>query len=168
MITQSTNNIAMVEVWKNLLKISRRLPVWIYPMAEVLKNLNSFRSTFRTTKLLFDYTQIGKWKFTFRKTNYICYMMWTLGAIMWFWILKPQRPIGTFVTRVTLYDNTKKCDKACSLCTCTPSCTKDQTMYCGTCNRWFLSEKCFQNHLVLKLKGKVVCQWRQVCRNCSF
>jgi len=40
--------------------------------------------------------------------------------------------------------------------------------YCGTCNRYFLSEKCFQNLLVLKVKGKLVLQWRQVCRNCSF
>jgi hypothetical protein len=45
----------------------------------------------------------------------------------------------------TLYDNTHKCDKACYLCTATPPCTKDQKKYCGTCNRWFLSEKCFQN-----------------------
>ena len=31
-----------------------------------------------------------------------------------------------------------------------------------------LSEKCFQNHLTLKVKGNLVCQWRQVCGNCSF
>ena len=68
----------------------------------------------------------------------------------------------------TLYDFTHKCDKACSLCTTTPPCTKDESKYCGTCNRWFLSAKCFQNHFVLKVKGKLVCQWRQVCRNCSF
>ena len=36
-----------------------------------------------------------------------------------------------------------------------------------TCNRRFLSEKCFQNHLTLKVKGKLVCQWRQVCQKCS-
>jgi len=40
----------------------------------------------------------------------------------------------------TLYDNTHKCDKFCSLCTATPPCTKDQFNYCCTCNRWFLSE----------------------------
>jgi len=68
----------------------------------------------------------------------------------------------------TLYDKKHKCDKACSLCTATPPCTKDQSKYCGTCNRWFLSEKCFQNHLTLKVKSKLVCKWRQVCRNCSF
>ena len=68
----------------------------------------------------------------------------------------------------TLYDYTHKCDKVCSLCTATPPCTKDQAKYCATCNRWFLSEKCFQNHLILKVKGKLVCQWRQVCRNCSY
>jgi len=56
---------------------------------------------------------------------------------------------------------THKCDKACSLCTTTPPYTKDETKFCGTYNRWFLSEKCFQNHLVLKVKGKVVCQCRQ-------
>jgi hypothetical protein len=32
----------------------------------------------------------------------------------------------------------------------------------------FLSEKCFQNHVTLKVKGKLVCQWRHVCRNCSY
>jgi len=68
----------------------------------------------------------------------------------------------------TLYDFTHKCDKACSLCTTTPLCTKFQSKYCGTCNRWFLSEKCFRNNLTLKVKGKLVCQWRQVCRNCSY
>jgi len=68
------------------------------------------------------------------------------------------------VTHTTI----RKCDKVCSLCTATPPCTKDQSKYCGTCNRWFLSEKCFQNLLILKVKGKQVCQWRQVCRNCSY
>ena len=68
----------------------------------------------------------------------------------------------------TLYDFTHKCDKACSLGTTKPPCIKDETTYCVTCKRWFLSEKSFQNHLVLKVKGKIVCQWRHVCRNCSF
>jgi len=68
----------------------------------------------------------------------------------------------------TLYDFTHKFDKVCSLCTATPPCTKDQAMYCSTCNRWFLSEKCFQNPLTLKVKGKLVCQWRQICRNSIY
>jgi len=68
----------------------------------------------------------------------------------------------------TLYDHTHKCDKVCSLRTATPPCTKDQSNYCCTRNICFLSEKCFQNHLILKVKGKLVCQWRRVCRNCSY
>ena len=60
------------------------------------------------------------------------------------------------------------CDKVCFLCNATPPCTKDQNKYCSTCNRYFLSEKCFQNHITLKVKSKLVCQWRQVCRNCSY
>ena len=54
-----------------------------------------------------------------------------------------------------LYDFTHKCDKACSLCTATPPCTKDQTRYCATCNRQFLSEKCFQNPSTM---GQTTCQ----------
>jgi len=68
----------------------------------------------------------------------------------------------------TLYDKTHKYDQICSLCTATTPCTKDQAKYCGICNRRFLSEKCFKNHLTLKVKGKVVCQWREVCPNCSY
>ena len=68
----------------------------------------------------------------------------------------------------TLYDFEHKCEKVCSLCTATPPCTKDHTKYCATCNRWFLSQNCFQNHLTLKAKGKLVCQWREVWRNCSY
>ena len=26
----------------------------------------------------------------------------------------------------------------------------------------------FRNHLTLKMKGNLVCQWRQVCQNCSY
>ena len=59
----------------------------------------------------------------------------------------------------TLYDKKHKCDKVCYLCTATRSCIKDQTNRCDTCNRRFLTEKCFQNHLTLKLKGKLICQW---------
>ena len=47
----------------------------------------------------------------------------------------------------TLYDDTHKCDKVCSLCTPSPPCTKDQTKHCGTCNRQFLSQNFFWNHL---------------------
>jgi len=45
---------------------------------------------------------------------------------------------------------------------------KNWSAFCATCNLWFLSEICFQNHLTHKVKCKLVCQWREVCRNCSF
>jgi hypothetical protein len=67
-----------------------------------------------------------------------------------------------------LYDKTHTCNKACFLCTATPPCTKGHSKNCDTCNRSFLSEKCSRNHQTLKAKGKLVCQWRQVCRNCNF
>jgi len=41
-------------------------------------------------------------------------------------------------------------------------------MYCVTCNRSFLSDKCYQNHLTLTVKSKLVCECRPVCRNCSL
>jgi len=60
----------------------------------------------------------------------------------------------------TLYDQTHKCDSLLVVCSYTT--LYEISKYCSTCNRWFLSEKCFQNHLTLKVKGKLVCQWRQV------
>jgi len=47
----------------------------------------------------------------------------------------------------TLYDKTNKRVKAEFLCIATKPCSKDQSNYCGTCNRWFLSEKRLQNDL---------------------
>ena len=53
MVTQSTNHIATVGVWSNLLK-NTWFPVLNYQMAGVLKNFDCFRNTFRITILLFD------------------------------------------------------------------------------------------------------------------
>jgi len=63
----------------------------------------------------------------------------------------------------TLYGFTNKCDRVYCLCTAKSLRTKD----CVTSNRWFLSGKCFQKHLALKTKGKLVRQLRHVCRNYS-
>jgi len=105
---------------------------------------------------------------SFSDKNCICYIMRTLGTKMLLRTLRLQWQRNTCVTRVTLHDNTHKCDKACFLCTAMSPCTKDPGKCCGTCNGWFLSEKCFQINLTLNVKGKLVCRWRQVCRNCSF
>jgi hypothetical protein len=63
----------------------------------------------------------------------------------------------------TLYDYPHKCDKACSLCASAPPYTKGQSKYCDTCNRSFLNDTCYRNHLTIKVKGKLVCAWKQVC-----
>ena len=36
-----------------------------------------------------------------------------------------------------------------------------------TCNRSFLSDTCFQNHLTLRGKGKLVCAWKKICKTWS-
>ena len=102
----------------------------------------------------------------FRTRKCTNYMM--IDTLMSLRTLKLLWPRGIHVTSVTLYDKTHKCDKAYFLCTATPTYFNDQSKYRATCNRWFLSEKCFQNLSTLKVIGKLVCQWRQVCRNCSF
>jgi len=83
--------------------------------------------------------------------------MWSRTWTLW--------PRSTYVTCATLY-TTQTCDKACSLCTSTPPCFKDQTIVVhatgGSWVRYFISS------LTLKVNDKLVCQWRQVCRNCSF
>ena len=72
-----------------------------------------------------------------------------------------------FKAGATLYIS-HKCDKDSYLNTATPPYKNDQLKYCIECNMLFLSEICFQNHVTIKLKGKLVCQWRQECRNCSY
>jgi hypothetical protein len=47
-------------------------------------------------------------------------------------------------------------------------CTKFQSKYCDTCNRSFLSDKCYQNCLTVTANSKLVCECRRVCRNCSL
>ena len=141
-------------------------------MAEVFENFNSFKNIFRITKLLFDGLNTDRGMFSGNslsaKKLYLLYdrdfehynVITNLKGAM----AKKYISNGSD----TLYDKTHKCDKFCSLCTATPPCTKDETKYCVTCNRRFLCEKCFQNHLTLKVKDKLLCQWRQVCRNCSY
>jgi len=68
----------------------------------------------------------------------------------------------------TLYDNSHKCGRGCFFCTATPPCMKDHSKYCATCNRWFLKDKCFQNHLMHKVRGKLMSRWIHVLQNCSF
>jgi Tfp pilus assembly protein PilX len=64
----------------------------------------------------------------------------------------------------TFYDRTHTCDKTCALCTAVSPCTKDE--YCATCNRTFLNKRCFQDHKTLNMRGKLVCQWKSICRKC--
>lgn len=56
-IAQVNNDPKYASYWqrrcfRNMLKISWRLPVLLYKMAKALENFDSFRSTFRITKLL--------------------------------------------------------------------------------------------------------------------
>jgi hypothetical protein len=66
----------------------------------------------------------------------------------------------------TMYDKTHKCKYACSLCTVSPPCSKGTERYCDACNRTFVSDTCFQNHVTLKVQNKLVCQWKRACRSC--
>ena len=172
MVTQSTHHIGTVKIWSNLLKISWRLPVLIWHMPKALKNFDSFKSTFRITKLwyLMVWTQIVMFSGNSLSAK-ILYLLYDRNSGHYNVITKLKGAMERkyICNRCdTLYENIHKCDKVSSLCTPTPLCTKYQTKQCGTCNRRFLSEKCFQNHLILEVKGKLVCQWRQVCLNCSY
>jgi len=66
----------------------------------------------------------------------------------------------------TLYDNSHKCDKACSLCTSTPPCTKDQSKYCTNAIDGFTVRNIYR--IMWRSNERLGCQWRQVCRNCRF
>jgi hypothetical protein len=156
-ICDPTHHIGMGIVLKNLFKISWSLPGLIWPMAEALKNFGSFRSTFRTKKLLClrVWTPIGSCfvEINFRLRNYINYMIGTIGTIMWLPNLTVLRRNSTYVTDFTLYMTTLT--NMIKLIPCILLYHhefKGECKYCGTCNIRFLSEKFFKNHLTLKVK----------------
>jgi hypothetical protein len=64
----------------------------------------------------------------------------------------------------TLYSEKHKCDSLLPMYTYTA--LYERSVKVLSYN--FFSEKCFQNHLTLKLKGKLVFPWRQACQNYSF
>jgi len=66
------------------------------------------------------------------------------------------------------HDKTHKFDRFRSVFTATRHSFENQSNYCATCNTLFLSEKYYRNNSTLKVKGKLVCQWRQVYRNYNF
>jgi len=72
-----------------------------------------------------------------------------------------KRYIST--TCETFYESTHNCDKAWTLCTAKPPYFKNQCIVLHVTGSSWL-----KNHLTLKAKGKVACQWGQVCWNCSF
>jgi len=116
-------------------------------MAEVLSNFKFSKLSFGLQKycvLLFKPSKGHfQWKLSFEQEIYVKYDTGHYKVIR---NMKAAMFKTYHVTRDTLYDNTHKCDKTCSLCTATPRCFKVLSKYCATCNSWFLIEKCYQNH----------------------
>ena len=55
-------------------------------------------------------------------------------------------------------DVTHKCQKACSDCLSIPPCiVSDVRIPCGSWNRTFRSQACFEKHKTTMMKGKTVC-----------
>ena len=122
------------------------LPVYIYPMAEVWKGFNSFKQYLSDYKIIvFD--DLFRDMVTFNGSHLSAknlYLLYDRDSGHYNVITNLKGAIAKrYICNVcdTLYDYAHKCDNVCSLCTATPPCTKDQSKYCGTCNRYFLSEK---------------------------
>ena len=84
----------------------------------------------------------------FRTRNCTSYVM--LGTTMSLQTLMLQWPRGTYVTRVTHCTTLHTSVAKLAPCLRRHHPVLKISQSCGTCNRWFLSEKCFQNHLILK------------------
>jgi len=61
---------------------------------------------------------------------------------------------------------THKFSEACSDCMSIPPCISTHVRIpCGSCNRTFRSQACFERHKTNKLKGKPVCMQRGTAQN---
>jgi len=59
---------------------------------------------------------------------------------------------------------THKCSEACKDCMFIPPCISTHVRIpCGSCNRTFGSQACFEKHTKNKLKGKPVCMQKRNC-----
>jgi len=128
----------------------------------VLKELEQFQNYLSNYKIiLYDGLSHDRVIFegnSFRTRNCTTHMI--LGTSTWLRTSRKLWQRTTCKTRVT------HCRTICLIFVYGE--TTYQLNYFGTCSRWFLSKKCFQNHLNLKVKGKLVYQWRQVYWYCSF
>jgi len=63
---------------------------------------------------------------------------------------------------------THKCSEACSDClSISPCISTNVRIPCGSCNRTFRSQACFEKHKTNKLKGKPVCFQKRNCGQCN-
>ena len=63
---------------------------------------------------------------------------------------------------------THKCTEACTDCLSIPLCIgTDVRIPCGSCNRTFRSQTCFEKHKINMLKGKPVCSQKRKCGKCN-
>ena len=67
----------------------------------------------------------------------------------------------------SLYEFTHKCDKVFPCVLLHHSVLRIRPSIVVR-HRRFLSDKCVQNHVTLKVKVNLICHWRQVSRNCSY
>jgi hypothetical protein len=172
-VTESTDPIGTEEAWISFLKVSLTIPVLIQLMAETFKNVGSSKSTIRTTKLLcFKVSTpiaLCLAEIPFRQKKLHLIYDWDHRHYDVMTNLKGAVAKNYLCNGcVASYDSTYKCGKVCSLYTATPPCIKDQSKNCSTYNRRILREEYFQNHLTHNVKVKLVSQWWQVCRTCSY
>ena len=103
----------------------------------------------------------------FRTRNCTSYIMLTVGIIMWLRTLKLQWPRSTYVMRVTQWTTiqTSVTEFAASVRRHHP--VLKVKVLC--CMQQVVAERdVLQNHLNIKVQGKLVCQCRYVYQNCSF
>lgn len=56
----------------------------------------------------------------------------------------------------------KKCTIKCNSCLCTPPCVNELKLKCNDCNRFFVSPRCYHNHIRNNLCSKL-----KICTNCT-
>jgi hypothetical protein len=63
-----------------------------------------------------------------------------------------------------------RCEMTCDACAAIPPCVPDDLearITCGRCNRQFRNVVCFENHRILQISNKTVCEARSRCRDCG-
>jgi hypothetical protein len=157
-VGNNPNYVSYKKGWKLkiLFKIYSGLLKWDSEEREEIEELIQFQNIVLGYKIIIMYFPVMV--LYFRKiqifqTNCTSHMNLRTSTMMSWVALLVHWPRDMCNDHDLLYDYNHECGKVCNVCSADPPRIKSGTKYCKDCNRICLSEECWRNHKLLKVRN---------------